>query len=534
MSAAITTYPLNGVDYDAADVAAYESTRTSGVYSAEEDFAVAAAGGLDVTVSAGRALVHPNRFEGYSITKREVETLTLALADGSRPRIDRIVLRYDAAARKTSLLVLQGEASSSPAAPEISRTSLLYDLCLAEITRPAGSTTITTGDITVTRLDEDLCGIMSDGVTGIPTEELLTAAKARVAALEETASASAAKADASQKAAASSEVNSKGYAENAAGSASSAAQALQNVKAAHTTALQDISDARAGALDDVATSTQTATNAATTATQKAGEASASANAAAESQQAAADSAAAAGESQAASESAQKKAEAAAELAGTRAGTDTSLTVEGAPADAKAVGDALSNISIDIMTGATAEEAGKAGLVPAPGAGAQEYFLRGDGSWAEVTIPEYAAATQTTPGLMGAADKKRLDNLYPVGSIYMSTASTSPASLYGGTWEEIASERVLMGRNSTHAAASTVAAGLPNITGSFVADVYRDQHATSGAISAGSELTSRGENSGSDFKVYKFSLNASKSSAVYGKSTTVQPAAYYVYIWRRTK
>ena len=124
--------------------------------------------------------------------------------------------------------------------------------------------------------------------------------------------------------------------------------------------------------------------------------------------------------------------------------------------------------------------------------------------------------------------------HPVGSIYMSTSSASPAALFGGTWEEIASERVLMGRSSTHKAASTVAAGLPNITGSFVADVYRDQHATSGAISAGSELTSRGENSGSDFKVYKFSLNASKSSAVYGKSTTVQPAAYYVYIWRRTK
>ena len=33
-------------------------------------------------------------------------------------------------------------------------------------------------------------------------------------------------------------------------------------------------------------------------------------------------------------------------------------------------------------------------------------------------------------------------------------------------------------------------------------------------------------------VYKFSLDASKSNAIYGRSATVQPAAYYVHIWRR--
>ena len=33
-------------------------------------------------------------------------------------------------------------------------------------------------------------------------------------------------------------------------------------------------------------------------------------------------------------------------------------------------------------------------------------------------------------------------------------------------------------------------------------------------------------------VYKFSLDASKSNAIYGRSATVQPASYYVHIWRR--
>ena len=144
---------------------------------------------------------------------------------------------------------------------------------------------------------------------------------------------------------------------------------------------------------------------------------------------------------------------------------------------------------------------------------------------------YSAATQSAAGLMSAADKKRLDNLYPVGSIYQSTDPTSPAALFGGTWEQIASERVLMGAGSGHAAGTTVEAGLPNITGSFVADVKKGEHKVSGAFTAGSAITTTGEyNNFSD--VYKFSLDASKSNAIYGRSATVQPAAYYVHIWRR--
>lgn len=121
--------------------------------------------------------------------------------------------------------------------------------------------------------------------------------------------------------------------------------------------------------------------------------------------------------------------------------------------------------------------------------------------------------------------------YPVGSIYQSTDPTSPAALFGGTWEQIASERVLMGASSSHAAGTTVKAGLPNITGSFVADVKKGEHKVSGAFTAGNVIASTGEyNSFSD--VYKFSLDASKSNAIYGRSNTVQPAAYYVHIWRR--
>ena len=260
----IVLYPANGYDFDAADVAAYLAGLTSGVFSSAADFPVTAAGGLKVTVGAGRGWVHPSRFTGYSITKREADTLTMPLADPSLPRIDRIVIRYDAGARAASLHVLQGTASSTPTAPAISRTELIYDLCLAEITRPAGSTSITTGQITDTRLDEALCGLVRDGVTGIPTDELLAAARERINALEEKATSSAAAAKDSAEAAKSSETKS--------------AASEKAAKTSETAAKQILTDTQ-NAVKTVTANMNDAAGSASTAATKAGEASTSAGAA---------------------------------------------------------------------------------------------------------------------------------------------------------------------------------------------------------------------------------------------------------------
>ena len=181
----IITYPENGITYDADDASGYLATRQSGVYSAEEDFAVSISGELSLTVSAGQAWVRPSRFKGRSIIMEQPTTLALTAADPVRTRIDRVVLRYDAAARKTSLQVLEGTPdSASPTAPAITRTALVYDLCLAEITRPAGSTAITAANLTDTRADEDVCGVMRDGVTSIPTAQLIAQWQAAQADLE--------------------------------------------------------------------------------------------------------------------------------------------------------------------------------------------------------------------------------------------------------------------------------------------------------------------------------------------------------------
>lgn len=272
----IVLYPANGYDFDAADVAAYLAGLTSGVFSSAEDFPVTAAGGLKVTVGAGRGWVHPSRFTGYSITKREADTLTMPLADPSLPRIDCIVMRYNAGARAASLQVLQGTASSTPTAPAISRTELIYDLCLAEITRPAGSTNITTGQITDTRLDEALCGIVRDGVTGIPTEELIASARERINALEETASAAAKEANASKTAAAQSEANAKAYKEAAATSESNAADSA-SASAGSAAAAARSESAAAGSATEAAGSASEAAGSAGSAKQDADRATEAAN-----------------------------------------------------------------------------------------------------------------------------------------------------------------------------------------------------------------------------------------------------------------
>lgn len=181
----IITYPENGIRYDAEDASGYLATRLSGVYSAEEDFSVTAQGGLSVQVSAGQAWVRPARFKGRSIIMEQPTTVALTAADPVRSRIDRIVLRYDAAAKKTSLQVLEGVPdSAAPAAPAITRTELIYDLCLAEIKRPAGSTAVTVADIYDTRADETVCGVMRDGVNGIPAATLIQMLRQKIAEVD--------------------------------------------------------------------------------------------------------------------------------------------------------------------------------------------------------------------------------------------------------------------------------------------------------------------------------------------------------------
>lgn len=231
---------------------------------------------------------------------------------------------------------------------------------------------------------------------------------------------------------------------------------------------------------------QTATGAASTATEKAAAAAESesmaqtaATSAAQNAQSASTDAKSAGSSAA-------SAKAEADRAAAIVSTDKTLSVEGAPADGKAVGDALKGV-----------------------------------------ISADAVKTLIANAL--AEDHAKI-------KFWVSEDPTSPAALFGGSWEEIASERVLMGASSTHAAGTTVEAGLPNITGDSWLRPSNNTITENGPFYL-TDLEKRNPpvgNFNGDSKTPSATVgfDASKSNAVYGRSSTVQPAAYYVHIWRR--
>ena len=314
----IITYPLNGVVYSAEDVATYLCTRTSGVYSKETNFAVSTTGTRQITVAPGLAWINYDDFKGVSVCSREENVLTVPEADNTLNRVDRVVLQFDTSENITAIKLKTGTPAVAAQPPDILQNHNQYELGLCTISVPAGSTAVTAADITDTRADETVCGVMRDGVHGIPTGTL-----------------------------------------------------VQQFRAV----------------------------------------------------------------------------------------------------------------IDALKGEAADKLG----------------------------------------------------YYPVGSIYQSTDPTSPAALFGGSWEEIASERVLMGASSTHAAGTTVESGMPNIKGSFsgVASTAYPNVSNSGALSISTNNGGlAGYEGGSYGTSCNVSLDASKSNAIYGRSSTVQPAAYYVHIWHR--
>lgn len=169
----IITYPLNGVVYSAEDVATYLCTRTSGVYSKETNFAVSITGTRQITVAPGLAWINYDDFKGVSVCSREENVLTVPEADNTLNRVDRVVLQFDTSENITAIKLKIGTPAVAAQPPDILQNHNQYELGLCTISVPAGSTAVTVADIYDTRADETVCGVMRDGVTGIPAATLI-------------------------------------------------------------------------------------------------------------------------------------------------------------------------------------------------------------------------------------------------------------------------------------------------------------------------------------------------------------------------
>ena len=180
----IITYPLNGVVYSAEDVATYLCTRTSGVYSKETNFAVSITGTRQITVAPGLAWINYDDFKGVSVCSREENVLTVPEADNTLNRVDRVVLQFDTSENVTAIKLKPGTPAVAAQPPDILQNHNQYELGLCTISVPAGSTAVTAADITDTRADETVCGVMRDSVTGIPTAQLQAQVKAMLDSLQ--------------------------------------------------------------------------------------------------------------------------------------------------------------------------------------------------------------------------------------------------------------------------------------------------------------------------------------------------------------
>lgn len=139
---------------------------------------------------------------------------------------------------------------------------------------------------------------------------------------------------------------------------------------------------------------------------------------------------------------------------------------------------------------------------------------------------------TSEQLNNKADIELFNAIYPVGSIYIGTQSVCPMAIAipNSTWELLEAGRALWTGNGSNGN-TKIAAGLPNITGG---GVYAFMGQKSGATKDIPKAVN-GLATGSSWVegVGTGVFDASDSNSVYGNSTTVQPPAYVVNVWRRT-
>lgn len=174
----IRSFPNNQDEYiGAEDVMRWHHGRKSGVFGANGNAAVAPV--LDemaVTVSDGIGWMSNENGNGIvwwvddEARKGRKLQLAVDIADAVSPRIDRVVVSWPTKnyVALPDVMILKGEPASKPVAPALTNNSLERQISLAAIRIPAGATAIDASMITDERLDESVCGIVTDGV-GVDT-----------------------------------------------------------------------------------------------------------------------------------------------------------------------------------------------------------------------------------------------------------------------------------------------------------------------------------------------------------------------------
>lgn len=164
---ALMTFPLNDIDYEAKDLEAYFSTRSSGLIETE-DFNITVDGtSTTATVGAGRAWIKNTTYAGKLFLLDEPVTLDFSTPPQVGTTYQYIAIKFSAIKNATEVIIKSGTEYEVPV-----QNSNEYELFLYKITRKSTDIVITQELIEDLRGNPTYCPYMVD--TASPVDDTLT------------------------------------------------------------------------------------------------------------------------------------------------------------------------------------------------------------------------------------------------------------------------------------------------------------------------------------------------------------------------
>lgn len=170
----IKSFPNNQDVYVGAEwVMKWLHGRTSGVFGAEGNLSMAVVqDSMSIQISDGIGWLSNASGDGIVFwndseqTNGSKLTLTHDVADGVLDRIDRIVVTWETTnyVALPTISILKGTASGTPVPPALTNNNIQRQISLARVNIPAGTVSLSPSMITDERLDQEVCGIVTETI----------------------------------------------------------------------------------------------------------------------------------------------------------------------------------------------------------------------------------------------------------------------------------------------------------------------------------------------------------------------------------
>lgn len=164
---------LNGSTYDrtytANDFTSYlKELVSNGVFINESNnLQVVSSSGMSAIVKAGSGWI-----DGHKLDNTADYVVNFDSSDVLLDRIDRVIFYTDSVERAMGIKVLKGTPATNPVAPTLTRNETRYEMALASVLIKKQATSITTANITDTRHDKAVCGVVKGLIEEIDTTSI--------------------------------------------------------------------------------------------------------------------------------------------------------------------------------------------------------------------------------------------------------------------------------------------------------------------------------------------------------------------------